>query len=118
MSQLERPGARGSLLQRGNGRGLQQRAYFQQRRLDYLDFARGTALALFSPMTMLRLSRRRRDLLADKFPDAANVALGALAFGQFLGAQPVSLILVSIGTTTWLALRLLALWVSEGRDGR
>lgn len=67
---------------------------------------------------MLRLPKRRRELLIDKLPDAANVALGALVFGQFLRDDPYSIVAVVIGAATWLGLMAVAWLVSEGRDGR
>jgi len=36
---------------------------------------------------MLRLKRTQREMLADKLPDTANLALGALVFAQFLAAS-------------------------------
>jgi hypothetical protein len=62
-------------------------------------FRAGTALACPLTMTMLRLSKRRRELLADKLPDAANVALGALVFGQFLGQDPPSIVISAGGNS-------------------
>jgi hypothetical protein len=41
-------------------------------------------------MTMVGLNREQRRTLADKLPDMANVAVGALVFGQFLGDRPFS----------------------------
>ena len=34
--------------------------------------------------TMVGLTTEQRRMLIDKIPDAANLALGALVFGQFL----------------------------------
>ena len=39
---------------------------------------------------MLRLNRAQRAVLVDKVPDVANLAIGALSFGQFLGERPFS----------------------------
>jgi hypothetical protein len=36
---------------------------------------------------MLVLRRAQRAIFVDKLPDAANLALGALVFGQFLGDE-------------------------------
>jgi hypothetical protein len=69
-------------------------------------------------MTMLRLSKRGRELLADKLPDAANVALGALVFGQFLGQDPPSIVISAVGTAIWLTFMVLGFLLSEDRHGR
>lgn len=52
---------------------------------------------------MLELNSEQRAVLADKLPDAANIASGALVFGQFLGERPFSV---------WLALSGIAVWVA------
>jgi len=43
-------------------------------------------------------------MLMDKLPDAANLALGGMVFGQFLGDRPFSPSLAAIGVAAWLAL--------------
>jgi len=43
-------------------------------------------------------------MLMDKLPDAANLALGGMVFGQFLGDRPFSPWLAAIGIGAWLAL--------------
>ena len=67
---------------------------------------------------MLRLSERRRELLGEKFADAANVALGALVFGQFLSDEAYSAVLFSLGIALWLILITLAVLMTGERDGR
>ena len=42
-------------------------------------------------------------MLIDKLPDAANLALGGLVFGQFLGDRPFSLGVAVLGIVTWAA---------------
>jgi hypothetical protein len=66
---------------------------------------------------MLRLSSRRRELLSDKFADAANVALGALVFGQFVSEQPYSTTVAVVGFSIWLALTSMAVLMTGGRGG-
>ena len=39
---------------------------------------------------MVRFTQEQRQMLIDKLSDAANLALGALVFGQFLGDRPFS----------------------------
>ncbi len=43
-------------------------------------------------------------MLIDKLPDAANLALGALVFGQFLGDEPFSLVKAAGGLAGWFVL--------------
>ena len=52
-------------------------------------------------MTMLELNRNQRAVLADKLPDMANVAAGALVFAQFLGERPFSPWLAACGIGLW-----------------
>ncbi len=53
--------------------------------------------------TMLRFTQEQRRLLADKVLDVANIAAGAMVFGQFLSGQRFSLFLAGLGTATWAA---------------
>ena len=55
-------------------------------------------------MTMLELNRHQRHVLVDKLPDVANVAAGALVFGQFLGNTTFSPRLAALGVTLWALL--------------
>ena len=43
-------------------------------------------------------------MLIDKLPDAANLALGALVFGQLLSERPFSAGIAVLGLVMWLAL--------------
>jgi len=65
---------------------------------------------------MLDLKQAQRNMLADKLPDAANLAAGALFFGQFLGDQPFSLILAVFGITAWTVLIAWALVLAGGKS--
>lgn len=53
-------------------------------------------------MTMLRLSAAQRAVLADKFPDFANVAVAALVFGQAFSDYAFSVGLALIGVALWV----------------
>lgn len=53
---------------------------------------------------MVGLTKEQRGMLVDKLPDAANLALGALVFGQFLDDQPFSRWLATVGIVIWLGL--------------
>ena len=43
-------------------------------------------------------------MLIDKLPDAANLALGALVFAQFLGERPFSMAVATLGVGMWAGL--------------
>jgi len=62
---------------------------------------------------MLSLDDRQRAVLADKLPDAANLAIGALFFGQFLSDRSFSLALALFGSGAWLTLFSLAIVLSR-----
>ena len=62
------------------------------------------ASALLRKETMLLLNDAQRGLLMDKVPDFANLAVGALLFGQFLGDRPFSLSLALCGLGSWAVL--------------
>jgi hypothetical protein len=53
---------------------------------------------------MVELTSEQRKMLIDKLPDAANLALGALVFGQFLGDRPFSPGVALLGTVAWVLL--------------
>jgi hypothetical protein len=65
-------------------------------------------------MTMVRLSEAQRRVLAEKLPDLANLFVGGLVIGPFLGAQPVSAALVVVGATAWVVFMAAALYSAEG----
>ena len=50
---------------------------------------------------MVELTNGQRALLADKLPDVANIAAGALVFGQFLSDRTFSLPLAAAGVALW-----------------
>jgi hypothetical protein len=51
---------------------------------------------------MLDLTSEQRQLLTDKLPDAANVVLGAVVVGPFLGQGRYSVVSVGAGLALWL----------------
>ena len=51
---------------------------------------------------MLDLTSEQRQLVLDKLPDAANVALGALGFGPLLSGGSVSFVRVAAGVAIWI----------------
>lgn len=50
---------------------------------------------------MLRLTKRRRAILAEKFGDLANLAVAALVLGQALGEDALSLGVGLAGAAIW-----------------
>ena len=40
-------------------------------------------------------------MLIDKLPDAANLALGGLVFGQFISDRPFSIAVAILGVVMW-----------------
>ena len=67
---------------------------------------------------MLVLKNRQRALLADKVPDMANLALGALLFGQFVSDRPFSPSLAIAGLAVWVALFAWAAVIAGEREGK
>jgi hypothetical protein len=79
----------------------------------------GIALALPSlarSSTMVEFTNEQRQMLIDKLPDAANVAAGALLFGQFLSERPYSIPLAGAGLAIWLTLVGLS-FLLGGKEG-
>jgi hypothetical protein len=62
---------------------------------------------------MLRLNARQRTVLLEKVPDVANLAIGALLFGQVVGSQPVSRWLALTGFLIWIVLMAITLSIAE-----
>lgn len=50
---------------------------------------------------MLDLTPEQRGLLLDELPDAANVTLGALVFGPFVGGGRFSIFRIAAGAMIW-----------------
>ena len=44
----------------------------------------------------------RRQLLAEKLMDVANIAVAALIFGQFVAGQPFQMGVAMLGVSLWL----------------
>jgi hypothetical protein len=68
------------------------------------------------PGTMLRLKPRQRELLLEKWPDLANLAMGGLLFGQFLGDEPVSIPVGLVGLAIWIAVMALTLVLAGEKE--
>jgi hypothetical protein len=85
-------------------------------RLSLRSIGASTARALRVKVAMPVLKNRQRVLLADKVPDTANLAAGALPFGQFLSDRPFSIILAITGLAVWIAFFALAVKIA-GEQG-
>ena len=63
---------------------------------------------------MLRLTARQRAVLADKVPNVANIILGALAIGRFVGAPGMSWRTLALGLAVWGSVLGFAVVISKG----
>ena len=54
-------------------------------------------------MTMVVLTKEQRILLAETVRDIANIAAGAMIFGQTLGGYPFSWSIAAGGVVLWIA---------------
>ena len=64
---------------------------------------------------MLELNDEQRRIIVDKVPDMANVAAGAMVFGQFLADRPFSLMLGVAGAAGWLVVAGWTLYLTRRR---
>ena len=67
-------------------------------------------------MTMLRLKQAQLKVLVDTLRDAANVAVGALVFGQALSERGYSPTLALIGICSWALLLAFAIVLASLED--
>lgn len=75
---------------------------------------RGTLLASISGVpTMLRLTPRRRAVLADKVPDIANIVAGAAVIGFAFGEPDASWPVVIAAAAMWAGALVFALVIAE-----
>ena len=63
---------------------------------------------------MVRLNREQRMLLAETLRDIANIAAGAMVFGQFIGSQTLSYSIAAFGMGVWVALATFAMVLAGG----
>ena len=64
---------------------------------------------------MVRLAPGQRAVFGEKVLDLGNYAAAALVFGQFVGQQPVSLMVIVSGVATWLVFVVWAFWLTGER---
>ena len=62
---------------------------------------------------MLRWTRRQRQVLVEELPDLANLVIGGLVVGQFLGERPFSMTLAFVGIAVWVVLTGFAIVVAR-----
>ena len=67
---------------------------------------------------MLRLNGTQRSLLAETLKDGANVAAGALIFGQALSDRGFSATLAAAGVATWVLLAAFAVALLRKEEHR
>jgi hypothetical protein len=65
---------------------------------------------------MVDLTRRQRELLADKLPDFANVAAAGLVFGQFASGQAISARVAVAGFAVWTIVIVLSVMIAGRRQ--
>jgi hypothetical protein len=73
------------------------------------------ARALVPKWTMLRLSSGQRGFLAGTLGELANLVVGAMVLGQFVGSEPWSIGLSIVGGALWLSLLAMAIGL-KGND--
>lgn len=96
---------------------MAETAYFGTPKTISLEIHGGTSLIPQSAGgTMLRLRRAQRTLLAETLRDIANIAAGAMIFGQFLADAMFSTRVAFGGMALWVVLVVCAiLLASEGQ---
>ena len=72
------------------------------------------ASSLLMSLTMLRLNKTQRGILIDKVPALANLAAGAMIFGQFLSRSPFSWSITGFGAVAWLVFVGCAIMIAKG----
>jgi hypothetical protein len=68
--------------------------------------------------TMVFFSKPRRDYFAEKFGDLANLAAGALVFGQSLTEGGFSIWLGVAGFGIWVSLLVIGGWLIRNGERR
>ena len=64
---------------------------------------------------MLRLTDAQRAVLVQAIPAVANLAIGAMVFGQFLRQQPFSTGLAAAGIAFWFAFVAITVVIAGGK---
>ena len=74
------------------------------------------SLLLPRPTTMVELNKAQRAVLVDTLPDAANLAVGALFFAQFLSERAFSSYVALAGLALWVLLVGFAVRLAAGTE--
>jgi hypothetical protein len=64
---------------------------------------------------MVRLAPGQRAVFGEKVLDLGNYAAAALVFGQFVGQQPISWMVIVSGVATWPVFAVWAFWLTGER---
>lgn len=67
-------------------------------------------------LTMLELNSKQRAVLADKLSDFANIAAGAMVFGQSISERPFSATLATLGGACWVLFLIVAVVLAGRKD--
>ena len=59
----------------------------------------------------VRFSKDVRAFVAEGLRDVANLAVGGMVFGQFLGERPFSVLVASAGVAIWMVLMSYAVFL-------
>jgi len=65
---------------------------------------------------MLRFTRKQRTALSETVRQVANLTVGGLVIGQFVGVRPLSFTLAAVGIALWTMLTLFALVLLVGDE--
>ena len=75
-----------------------------------------SALSLPITSTMVGLNKTQRQILIDKVPALANLAAGAMIFGQFLNPRPFSWVVAASGIALWVFLTVCAMAIARREE--
>ncbi len=70
-------------------------------------------MAFAADPDVLHLNDRQRSVLIEHLPDAANIAVGGLLFGQFVAGRPFSWPLAVVGVCAWAVLLGVSLLIAR-----
>jgi hypothetical protein len=65
---------------------------------------------------MLRLDQAQRTALSETLRELANLVIGALAVGQFVGREPPSIWMAFVGVFAWLLVVAWGIFLTGDRN--
>ena len=71
---------------------------------------------MLSELTIVVFSAEQRKLLAETLRDLANIAAGAMVFGQFVSTGTFSVSLAVVGGGLWIAIVGYAVTIAKGSE--